>query len=58
MRNPLVLQLPNHSMATDCTTKALLLLTVRVKSKLQGKTGGVCVCHLIVQSPETVSLSV
>lgn len=43
MRNPPVLQLPNYSMATDCTTKAAVVLTVRMKSKLQGKTGGVCV---------------
>lgn len=43
MRNPSVLQLPNHSMATDSSTKAVLLLTVCVKSKLQGKIGGVCV---------------
>lgn len=58
MRNPSVLQLRNHSMATDCTTKAVPLLTVRVKSKLQGKIGGVRVCHLIIQSPETLSLCV
>ena len=44
MRNPSVLQPPNHSMATDCTTKAVLLLNVHVKSKIQGKTGGLCVC--------------
>lgn len=51
MRNPLVLQLPNHNMATDCTTKAVMLLTVHMRSKLRGK-----VKHVIEQSPETLSL--
>lgn len=53
MRNPLVLQLLNHNMVSGCKTKATMLLSVRVKSKLQGKLG----CA-IVQSPETLSLSV
>lgn len=51
MRNPSVLQLLNHNMVSGCTTKAAMLLSVRVKSKLQGKCA-------IIQSPETLSLCV
>lgn len=54
MRNPLLLQLPNYSTATGCTTKTVVLLTVCIKSKLQGKWE-VCASHLTVQSPETLS---